>query len=194
MRACAANPRLASAERPTFSQLDMRGRRLADRHDAERQWRPDRVPRRDRLAVAAQSASPALMNRPVRPGAVHNPDSGRAVPVRWGISPPRSAPAGPAAARAMPPGGAHRRCSISTLTRASIWGTSGKRLIRSRLGYTGAQQYGTGGRTRGDGESMTRDDSDLPAPRRVAAGIDIERVTGWFAEHIPAAAPPCGSI
>ncbi|WP_328393966.1 phosphotransferase family protein [Nocardia sp. NBC_00416] len=37
---------------------------------------------------------------------------------------------------------------------------------------------------------MTRDDSDLPAPRRVAAGIDIERVTGWFAEHIPAAAPP----
>ncbi|MGA6205687.1 phosphotransferase family protein [Nocardia testacea] len=34
------------------------------------------------------------------------------------------------------------------------------------------------------------DDSDLPAVPHAVAGIDIERVTAWFAEHIPAATPP----
>ncbi|WP_063058280.1 phosphotransferase family protein [Nocardia sienata] len=36
---------------------------------------------------------------------------------------------------------------------------------------------------------MTHDESDLSAARSVA-GIDIERVTAWFAAHIPAAVPP----
>lgn len=37
---------------------------------------------------------------------------------------------------------------------------------------------------------MPHDESDLPAVPSAAAGIDIGRVTGWFAEHVPAAAPP----
>ncbi|NKY59103.1 phosphotransferase family protein [Nocardia flavorosea] len=37
---------------------------------------------------------------------------------------------------------------------------------------------------------MTHDDSDPPAGPSAVAGIDIERVTAWFAEHIPGAAPP----
>ncbi|MGW1740080.1 phosphotransferase family protein [Nocardia sp. NPDC001965] len=37
---------------------------------------------------------------------------------------------------------------------------------------------------------MVQDESDLPVGPGVAAGIDIERVTAWFAEHIPAAVPP----
>ncbi|MEU1981685.1 phosphotransferase family protein [Nocardia sp. NPDC019395] len=37
---------------------------------------------------------------------------------------------------------------------------------------------------------MTHDDSDLPADPSIVAGIDTGRVTAWFAEHIPVAAPP----
>ncbi|GGL03533.1 phosphotransferase family protein [Nocardia jinanensis] len=37
---------------------------------------------------------------------------------------------------------------------------------------------------------MVHDESDRPAVPSVAAGIDIERVTSWFAEHIPVAVPP----
>ncbi|MFI2332246.1 phosphotransferase family protein [Nocardia rhamnosiphila] len=37
---------------------------------------------------------------------------------------------------------------------------------------------------------MSDDGSELPAVPSVAAGIDVERVTAWFAEHVPAVAPP----
>lgn len=37
---------------------------------------------------------------------------------------------------------------------------------------------------------MISGESDLRAVPGVPAGIDIDRVTGWFAEHVPAVAPP----